>query len=76
MYRGFSLNSREFFNVKFLPFKTVKVEIIFSSLDQLQVLPMLEEVEEVPQQDLQELEVVVEPFVKEKLQPVGLELEP
>ena len=37
---------------------------------------MLVEVEEVPQQDLQELEVVVEPFVKEKLQPVGLELEP
>ena len=59
-----------------MPFKTIKVEIIFSSLDQLQVLPMLEEVEEVPQRDLQELEVVVEPFVKEKLQPVGLELEP
>ena len=40
------------------------------------MLLMLVEVEEVPQRDLQELEVVVEPFVKEKLQPVGPELEP
>ena len=38
------------------------------------MLLMLVEVEEVPQQDLQELEVVVEPFVKEKLRP-GLEPE-
>ena len=51
------------------------MKLFFSSLDLLQVLPMLEEVGEVHLPDLQELEVVVEPFVKEKLRP-GLEPEP